>query len=509
MTTTMTTTTKGAIYKGHRKLVYDTPRWDRQLFEARANGGAVKDAIGAVANGERTGAGASPTRATENARDLGTEVFSRLYGSPDKLETPATDPAWASAAHGLLDALPEFDGLREAVAGDPDMAALAASECMQALSGKVGDLAKVAEQKRQEDEANGNGSPSNGAANGSPSNGSPSNGSGSGASARSASAAAVRAALRKGIAKATQRVSEAREALSGLAPGLESAPPTHEQQDAGRLALAENLLRNPRLRDVLRRAGRIARLARDRRTSRDTHAREEIVDVERGADLARILPAGLARLRHPLLRKVALREIVERQAVQYKLEGRETLGRGPIVVLLDRSGSMQGDPELWASATAIALMGAGAREKRAVTVVEFTYSVDTVSKVVGSKGSRLSPSDPAVVVDADLAVSTLAIELASRRSTGGTSFGPVLAYGMRCGVLDDRADLVFVTDGLATADDATLDALRDAKKRGLRVYALTVNGGSLAPAIEAIADVAIDLDAVEDVGAAIAKAMPE
>lgn len=468
-----------AVTSAHRQLVYDTTRWERLLFDARAKAGTVGDAVRATAAGLRSAAD-TDAKGRASAVDLGTEVFARLYADPSKLD-PATPnvPAWAPKAHEVIDQLPEFEALRASVAGDPDMAAIATAECLQAIASKLPELLRASGTDR-----NPNPNPTD--------------------------AAAVRAALRKGIARAEQRVGDAREALAGLAPGMEAAPPTHEQADAGRLTLAERLLHDPRLRDTLRRAGRISRLARDRRTTRDLHSRQEVVDIERGADLARILPASLARLRHPMLRKVALREIVERQAPQYRLEARETLGRGPIVVLLDRSGSMSGDPELWASATAIALYGAAAREHRPCTVAEFTTSVDQVARIdAKGQGSRLASHNPSLVTEAWIALPTLAMELATRRSCGGTEFGPALRYGMACGALDDRADLVIVTDGLADADAATLAKLQEAKGRGLRVYALTVNGGSLSPSIKAIADVAVDLDRVEDIGEAIASAFPQ
>jgi uncharacterized protein with von Willebrand factor type A (vWA) domain len=482
----MTNPTRRAITETHRKLNFDTSRWERLLFEARAGAGVVADSLRAVATGERSAAPETTVRSSEaDARDLGTEIFARLYADPAALPEPA-GPAWTKQAHEIVEALPEFGALREAVSNDPDMAAIASAECLRAIAEKLPEILR--ESERDENEGDGNGT--------------------GGAGRGSADAAAVRAALRKAIGRATQRVGDAREALAGLAPGLEAAPPQHEQADAGRLTLAERLLRDPRLRDVLRKAGRISRLARDRRTTRDLRAREEVVDIERGADLARILPAGLARLRHPLLRKLALREIVERQAIQYRLEGQETLGRGPIVVLLDRSGSMTGEPEAWASAAAIALAGAGVRENRAVTIAEFTTTVDDVTRIRAKVGAVLSPRDPGVVVRDGLSIAEATIAFATRRSMGGTEFGPVLRYGMAAGALDDRADLVFVTDGLAEADADTLAQLTEAKRRGLRIWALTVNGGSLSPSIEAIADAAVDLDGADDVGAAIASAMP-
>lgn len=489
------------VTDSHRALCYETSRWERCLFEGRSVRGVLATALDATAKAQPVDWEASPTNARalaiekhrKDAADFGTEVFARLYGEPSKLAQPVTDPAWAAKAHELIGALPEFEALRESVANDPDMAALAAAECLGSIAGKLPGLAGKQSASGAQSGPNVPGKTD--------------------PASEEAARAAVRSALRAGIARAEQRIGDAREALAGLAPGLEAAPATHEQPDTRRFELAESLIANPRLREVLRRAGRVQRLARDRRTVRDERARQEVVDVERGADLARILPAGLARLRHPLLRRLALREIVERQALQYRLEGREPLGRGPVVVIIDRSSSMadgSGSAELWASATAIAVLGGAVREHRPITTIEFTTSVDEVHAVAANGVGRVLDSrDPARTIRSDLKVQDVALSLASRRSCGGTEFGPVLNYALRCGVLEDRADFIFVTDGLASADPETLDRLTEAKARGLRVYGLTVAGGSFSAAIEAICDVAIDIDRVEDVAAAIASAMPQ
>ena len=42
--------------------------------------------------------------------------------------------------------------------------------------------------------------------------------------------------------------------------------------------------------------------------------------------------------------------MLERQVLQYQLVGTETLGKGPLVVLLDKSGSMEGRRDVWAAA---------------------------------------------------------------------------------------------------------------------------------------------------------------
>ena len=59
--------------------------------------------------------------------------------------------------------------------------------------------------------------------------------------------------------------------------------------------------------------------------------------MELGNDLGRLLPVELVKLRHPRLHGLAMRDLLERKAMQYALTGKERLGKGPLVLLLDRS----------------------------------------------------------------------------------------------------------------------------------------------------------------------------
>lgn len=485
----------------HRRLCYETSRWQRLLFDARTEAGALGAAIAqtrSTLSDEVEGLDLDEAR--EDVSDLAGEVFGRLYGNPSEREE-SSPVSWAPKAHEILSALPEWDSLRAAVAGDPDFSALATAEVLDGLRSALPDLLAASESE--------DGDPSD-------EDGDPSDGSGSGAGAgaggdSSEAEGRVRRALRKAIAQASEDVSEGRSALAGLAPGLEATPPAHEQHDPSRLILAERLLATPALREVLRKAGRISRLASSKRKQRDERSRSEVLGIERGGDISRILPSALGRLRHPTLRKLALRDIIERQAPQYRIEGRETLGRGPIVVLVDRSHSMQGEPNQWASAAAIALVAQGSKERRPVTIVEFTGRVCDVLRVEGGRGSWLSPVDPSVEIAGDRSVENIrdaALWLASSSPRGGTSFDEPLRYGLQAGALDDRADLVFVTDGCATANADTLEALSGAKARGLRVFGLLVNGGSVSESVAAICDHVVDLDRSEDVASEIASCVP-
>lgn len=494
-------------------LAYDVAKWDRMLYEKRRIPGATLDgavrpvevALGdhAVAGKEDTvdALGEARELASKVGDALASEIFSRLYGSPEKREQANPVAPWAPRVHEILDQLPEFAQLRDTVQGDPDFSALAAADVLAPIAAKLPELLKEVEEEEQEREQQDQGEQ-------------PGPGQGPAPAKRGPSAAdKLRASLRGGLATAAQKTGERKESLAGLAPGLETAPPSHEHPDATRMNLIETVAKDASLREVLRRAGRLRRVAdRRRQERRSLHAREEVVDLERGNDIARILPAQLAGLRHPGLRKLALLRIAEGTAIQYRLEGKEPQGRGPIVVLLDRSGSMSGSPNQWASAVGVACMGIAAREHRPTTVIEFNGSVVQVTHVAANglaldvrvgrnAGNRpIAGGFPAAM-----------LRIAGAGAGGGTDYDKALAValdGLPNGLRDDRADLVFVTDGDAEIAPDTLEVLKGQKAKGLRVYGLTVNGGSVSDAVRAICDNVVDIDRAKGSAEEVAGALP-
>lgn len=483
-------------------LAYDVAKWDRMLYEKRRIPGATLDgavrpvevALGdhAVAGKEDTvdALGEARELASKVGDALASEIFSRLYGSPEKREQANPVAPWAPRVHEILDQLPEFAQLRDTVQGDPDFSALAAADVLAPIAAKLPELLKeVEEEQEREQQDQGE----------QPSGEQPGPGQAPAPAKRGPSAAdKLRAALRGGLATAAQKTGERKESLAGLAPGLETAPPSHEHPDATRMNLIETVAKDASLREVLRRAGRLRRVAdRRRQERRSLHAREEVVDLERGNDIARILPAQLAGLRHSGLRKLALLRIAEGTAIQYRLEGKEPQGRGPIVVLLDRSGSMSGSPNQWASAVGVACMGIAAREHRPTTVIEFNGSVVQVTHVAANGLALDIHGKNGINRPIAGGFPSAMLRIAGAGAGGGTDYDKALAValdGLPNGLRDDRADLVFVTDGQADVAPDTLALLTAQKKNGLRIFGLCVNGGSVSGAVLEICDHVVDID---------------
>jgi uncharacterized protein with von Willebrand factor type A (vWA) domain len=196
------------------------------------------------------------------------------------------------------------------------------------------------------------------------------------------------------------------------------------------------------------------------------HGADEITDIEQGADLGRALPAELAKLSHPLRRLDFIRSLLERQLLQYQLSGTDTLGRGPLVLLLDKSGSMDGQKDIWATALALALLEHAHVERRPFALIDFNGCV-TYETTVGPGGEL--PHEALFV-----------------SCGGGTSIAAAFERGLEIiaqhpGALR-RSDIVLITDG--GSDPERAPELRH-RARGLEVtslgLAIEVAAETLAP----------------------------
>ena len=180
--------------------------------------------------------------------------------------------------------------------------------------------------------------------------------------------------------------------------------------------------------------------------------------------LGRALPVELGKLRHPLLRLDFMRSLLERQLLQYQLSGADTLGRGPIVVALDKSGSMadqEGLKDIWATALALALLEHAHSEGRCFALIDFNYGVSYVAVV--------RPGD------------ALPHDALFQACSGGTNIAAAVGRGLELIRTADssmrKADLVLITDGGSDASSAA--ELRElARARQVSILGLAIGMGA-------------------------------
>jgi hypothetical protein len=269
-----------------RRIIYEVPLWS--LYLHRAARGLPR---------------ADPNDNAERA--LEDELFERLYaGEVEPIPEAQRFPplaSWAHRIHDTIAQLPAFERLAQDCRGRADEAATAVEALMNEL--KPDDADDV-----------------------------------------------LSRSIRAGCGKAVEAVEQLRDALDGLEHvGFGTSPPGTPGTGEPARSLAARLRDDARLRRIALLAGRFRRIAGGKRRSRVRHGADEIVDIEQGADLGRLLPLELAQFVHPRTRLLTLRSLAESACLQYRLEGKETLGKGPLVVAIDKSGSMEGEKHSFGS----------------------------------------------------------------------------------------------------------------------------------------------------------------
>ncbi len=310
-----------------------------------------------------------------------------------------------------------------------------------------------------------------------------------------AQSAAVRMACRAGIGQASAEIDQlnaAMEALNGGGGGGFGRGGSSAGGSFGvmqeKIALARQLGQSATFKRVIEVAGRFQRIAL--RTQKHTidQAREEITGLTTGNDLALVLPAELVFLRHRLLRREFARKFVERQLPQYALTGKENVGRGPIVVMLDGSGSMtssfnQQTREVWSKAAMLGLMSVATHQKRDLVVVQFSDATKTWRFPKG----QASHADMIACIQFFF--------------DGGTDLGQ--AMNVALAIVDedtyDKADVICLSDGItAISQDMRERWTARRNDRGMRCYSVLIGTTEGAAVLEQISNEVMILNSGDD-----------
>ena len=480
-------------FNGHAQHVHAATRRHEYLWRTRTEAsGMLQGLVGKLAQAT-TPADEAPKAATRRtANTFARELYARVMSDAPALEQQQAATQWEQGLHrAVADAA---STLHTSVGGDADFAALATA----GLLAKAGDmLPSLLDQLEQEEAARQQpqGQPQGGEP------GQPGDGPATGLLGGLQAGDLIGAAMRRLATQVAGELQETRTALAGLAPGLEAAPPSSDDGDPRRYALIEKVRDDKDVKRALQLAGRLHRSHARVRAMRTSEGNTEIVDVEQGGDMRRVLGTTRGKLDDADLGDYTLAQVLQRKALQYALAGTEPLERGPICVLRDVSGSMctnGGLPHAWAAAACILAVQVGAKEKRAVTVVNYDGGVRTVRRL-DAKGVAWTngPHSPVGTLDSRMGgVADIVMAIASDATAGGTRLNPVITWALdNAGLDDERADLLLVTDG--RADQVRADVLARvaaAKEAGLRISGLVINGGSLYRGVSDLCDSTVNLD---------------
>lgn len=273
----------------------------------------------------------------------------------------------------------------------------------------------------------------------------------------------MRQAIRKASQSAAAQVKELDDVVSGW--GFGSSPEYTRMPFDRKLELMQKMAGSNKFKKLAEAIGRYRNLARAKQKEKLQKEPTEIHSITFGNDLGRVLPSELVALRNPLTKKLFYRKYIEGQLLQYELKGKEKVGKGPIIGLIDSSGSTHGAVEEFIKGTAMGLLDIALKEKRAFAVIFFS-SKTTPMKVIEF---GVGENDPEKIYD-----------LGTFYMGGGTDFETPLDEAVK--LLEksvyNKADIVLLTDGECDVSDEWLNAFLDRKKgKEFNVYTVLMNVG--------------------------------
>ena len=180
--------------------------------------------------------------------------------------------------------------------------------------------------------------------------------------------------LRRAVSKALDKAKEEVDGLDDVSRGLGGdGSEANNPQEAKKIAEAyRRISKNEALKEIFNRAGAFRRFMQSQQRKKVVHGTDDVVGVDLSGDVSRLLPVELGRIADEDLEMDTLRRLVEKQCISRLYRGVERVGKGPVVVCVDESGSMHGDPIWNAKAFALAMAMLAKKQNRWCTLVGFS-----------------------------------------------------------------------------------------------------------------------------------------
>ncbi|NHB58373.1 VWA domain-containing protein [Acinetobacter sp. 194] len=209
----------------------------------------------------------------------------------------------------------------------------------------------------------------------------------------------------------------------------------------------------------------------------EQQAKEEIVGIQLSKELSLALPSELALLADPELQILFDLKYLESNLMSFNMQGQQSgrviedqhqykrkLGqKGPMVICLDTSGSMHGQPELIAKAMTLYLAMQAMKTKRAMYIINFSTNLTALN------------------LNGKTALDEL-IHFLSQSFHGGTDILPAIEHAVDM-LVDphfQHADVVVISDFImGQLNDELMEKIIEQKQQGNGFYAVAIGNLSL------------------------------
>lgn len=214
--------------------------------------------------------------------------------------------------------------------------------------------------------------------------------------------------------------------------------------------LSRRLQNNKQLKDLSRKLGALKQIWSERkRAKRSKASYEAVVGAEFSDNITRAFPAEIALAGTDQGKALfALKYAHKTLFTKNYNAACNKLGKGPVIMYIDISGSMSGEKELWSKAIALMITENALKENRTVYINLFDTRIDQTIKIDSKTTNRREMLE----------------FLAEWTLGGGTSFNAVLSHAADKSCRDDRTDVLMITDGHSDVNESVAKRLNAFKQ---------------------------------------------
>jgi len=221
------------------------------------------------------------------------------------------------------------------------------------------------------------------------------------------------------------------------------------------LQFLQLMKKNDMVKKIMQQAGKFINTAKHKIMTR-CKGNEDVIGIELGDDLQRILPTEIAQLALPEFEFLQTLKFVQKEMPQYEKESEESKTLGDIVVVIDESGSMSRDDNIVkAKAMLFGIMEQAKHDKRKVDVIGFGGA---------NEGYTIK----------DLTMEKLLELVENFKGYGDTNFEVPLNKAIE--MVGIHSDIIFITDGYAPISDSLKASVKSAMEN-LKVKIITMQFG--------------------------------
>ncbi|MCB1712663.1 MAG: VWA domain-containing protein [Candidatus Riesia sp.] len=307
--------------------------------------------------------------------------------------------------------------------------------------------------------------------------------------------------LRRSLDLAQTKVHEAQTIMQAW--GLNSSETFSESGYREKLDLLNKIKDNQKLKKIAELAGRMIPIALSTQREKVKDGVRELSTIEYSKNLDKVLSSELINLTDEYLEYNFYSKLIEGKLQTHKFRGKEKKKRGSIVMALDSSGSMGGEPEIWSKAIGMAILEVARAQKRDFAGIHFSgdhrperLKVHTFLKSESHDIKKL-------------------LDFCTYFENGGTNFEAPLQRAINiCESNDEqweKSTIIFVTDGQAPVSNAFLQKLLEWKKlRKINIISVQIDAGwNFAESLKEFSDEVHKLSDIQRQGDAIALSLFE